>query len=59
MFLFNILIIDDNILEGDENFNLIILAESLPNDIRLGDANMSTVTIVDDDSESLVLLIVF
>ena len=59
MFLFNILIIDDNILEGNENFNLIILAESLPNDIRLGDANMSTVTIVDDDSESLVLLIVF
>ena len=53
------MIIDDNILEGDENFNLIILAESLPNDIRLGDANMSTVTIVDDDSESLVLLIVF
>ena len=43
-------------LEGNEDFNLIILAESLPNDIRLGDHNRSTVTIVDDDSKSLVSL---
>ena len=32
---------------------MIMLAESLPNDVILGDTNMSTVTIVDDDSESL------
>ena len=30
-----------------------MLAESLPNNVILGDTNMSTVTIVDDDSESL------
>ena len=40
-------------LEGNEDFNLIILAESLPNDIRLDDHNRSTVTIIDDDSKSI------
>ena len=52
-FSFDVSIIDDDVLEGNEDFNLIILAESLPNDIRLGDHNRSTVTIVDDDSKSL------
>ena len=55
-FSFNVSIIDDDVLEGNEDFNLIILAESLPNNITLGDHNRSTVTIVDDDSKSLVYL---
>ena len=56
-FSFDVSIIDDDVLEGTEDFNLIILAESLPNNnITLGDPNRSTVTIiiVDDDSKSLV-----
>ena len=56
MISFDISILDDNILEENEDFYLIIIAESLPNDIILGDANMSRVTIVDDDSESLAYL---
>ena len=55
-FSFNVSIIDDDVLEGNEDFNLIILAESLPNNITLGDHNRSTVTIVDEDSKSLVYL---
>ena len=51
---FNVSIIDDDVLEGNEDFNLIILAESLPNNITLGDHNRSTVTIMDDDSKSSV-----
>ena len=52
-FSFNVSIIDDDVLEGNEDFNLIILAESLQNNITLGDHNRSTVTIMDDDSKSL------
>ena len=48
---FDVLILDDNVLEENEEFILTILAESLPNDIRLGNPNKSTVTIVDDDSK--------
>ena len=53
-FSFDVSIIDDDVLEGNEEFDLIILAESLPNNITLGDHNRSTVTIMDDDSKSLV-----
>ena len=47
---------DDNVLEENEEFILTILAESLPNDIRLGNPNKSTVTIVDDDSKWLAVV---
>ena len=51
---FNVTILDDNELEENENFNVVILAKSLPSNIILGDANMSAVIIVDDDSKSFV-----
>ena len=42
-------IINDNIVEDDENFTLIINSSSLPLDIFLGDGNVATVTIANDD----------
>lgn len=47
---FNVLINDDNILEYDENFNVIINV-SLPTGIMVGDPGQAAVTIVDDDGE--------
>ena len=47
-------IIDDNVLEKNEDFNLIILPESLPSDIGLGKPNAAKITIIEDDSKSLV-----
>ena len=53
---FNISITDDNVLERNESFNIFIIPELLPSDISLGNPNRTTVTIVDDDSKSLVSL---
>ena len=47
----NILILDDEIVEKDEYFNLTIDPSSLPSDVSLGDSSQAVVTIVDDDSE--------
>ena len=52
----NISIKPDDIVEENESFNLSIDVSSLPDDIRLGSPNITTVTIVDDDSKSLVWL---
>ena len=46
---FNIPINDDNILEIDENFLLIINETALPPDVTRGNPSEATVTIVDDD----------
>ena len=48
---FNVLINDDNIVEGNENFNLSINSSSLPNEVTVGNPVQVVVTIVDDDSE--------
>ena len=50
----NISIKSDNLLEKNETFNLIINVSSLPDNVRLGSPNITTVTIVDVDSKSLV-----
>ena len=46
---FNVPIKDDDILEGDENFILIIYSTSLPKSVTPGNPDEATVTIVDDD----------
>ena len=47
----NILIINDNILEDDETFNVTINQSSLSDGVVVGDPSEVTVTIVDDDGE--------
>ena len=49
--MFNVSIIDDNILEDDEAFSLIINATSLPNKVTVGDPSVVTVTIMDNDGK--------
>ena len=51
----NVLIIDDNILEDDETFNLTVSQSSLPDGVVVGDSSQVTVTIVDDDGEGFTL----
>ncbi|XP_065910088.1 uncharacterized protein [Dysidea avara] len=46
---FNISIITDNILEGDELFYLKIDSSSLPDNVTAGSLNTTSVMIVDDD----------
>ena len=51
---FNISIVDDMmLLEGDENFDIVIVPGSLPNSITRGNPARATVTIVDDGSKQL------
>ena len=47
----NILINDDNELEGNENFNLTINSSLLPFGAIVGYPGLATVTIVDYDSK--------
>ena len=42
---------DDDIVEEDEFFNIIIDPSSLPDGVSLGDPCQATVTIKDDDSK--------
>ena len=42
---------DDNIVEDDETFSLIIDPSSLPRSVSIGNPGEATVTIVDDDRE--------
>ena len=51
--IFNILINDDNILEGNENFILTINASSLSNGVTRDGPYQATVTIVDNDDRKL------
>ena len=49
--LLNISIIDDNLLEQNETFNLTIDGFSLPSNVRVGKSVNTTVTILNDDSK--------
>ena len=51
---FNVTINDDTILEGNETFNLTIMASSLPSRIDIGNPAQATVTIVDNDGKHLI-----
>ena len=42
-------------MERNENFNLIIDPQSLPNGVTSGIHGMTTVVIVNDDSKSVVI----
>ena len=47
---FQLSIIDDDVFEGNENFNLTINSTS-PSVVSIGDPNQAKVTILDDDRE--------
>ena len=49
---FNVPVNDDDIMENDEDFTLTIRSGTLPNRVTRLSTGQSTVTIVDDDSES-------
>ena len=42
---------DDQLVEDNEHYYLIIDNSSLPNGVSLGTPSQATVTIIDDDSE--------
>ena len=46
---FDIPIIDDVVLEGNEDFDIVIIPRSLPDGVTRGVPGRATVTIVDDD----------
>ena len=46
---FNILINNDNVLEGNETFNLTINQFSLPSEVDVSSSGQAVATIVDDD----------
>ena len=48
---FDITIVNDDMLEVNEGFDITIMSGSLPNRITSGDAIKATVTIVNDDCE--------
>lgn len=48
---FDIPIVDDAILEGDEDFDIVIVGARLPDRVTRGNPSRATVTIVDDDSK--------
>ena len=45
----SIQVIDDNVVEPDEKYNLTIRAESLPNRVIIGEHGTTTITIENDD----------
>ena len=47
-------IANDSVLEQNEEFDLTIISKSLPKGFKLGNHSRTTVTIVDDDSKSVV-----
>ena len=49
--LFDFPTIDDNLLEGNEHFNLFINPRFLPDRVTRGDPGRITVTIVDDEGK--------
>ena len=48
--MFDVPIIDDAVLEGNEKFNLVIVPRSLPKRVTRDSPGKATVIIVDDDS---------
>ena len=51
---FDFMINDDDILEGNETFNLTINGTSLPTQVIVGNPDQATVTIVDDDGKNII-----
>ena len=49
---FNVPIVDDTMLEGNENFDLFIVPRSLPKRVTHSNPSRITITILDDDSKS-------
>ena len=56
---FNITIINDNVLEDSETFNLIIANDSLPEIVTLGETYIMQVTILNFDGSSMSSTIVW
>ena len=48
---FDVPIIDDDVLEGNVNFNLTISTSSLPNRVTVTNPYQAAVTIVDNDGK--------
>lgn len=48
---FDVSVINDDILENNETFDLIIMSRSLPDKVTRGNLKMSTITIIDNDSK--------
>ena len=53
--LFNVSINDDNVLEGNETFDLIIDSSSIPSDVTVGNNGLTTVTILANDGECNII----
>ena len=53
---FNIPIKDDKKSEGDEQFTITIMEESLPYGVTLGENTTATATIIDNDSELVIYI---
>ena len=49
--LFNISIIDDNVIEGNEYFRVFIISDYLPLGVFRGHPSSALVTIIDDDDD--------
>ena len=49
---FDVPIINDNVLEANESFNLTINSSSLPNRVTVTNPYQATVTIVDNDGNT-------
>ena len=56
---FTVNIIDDNILESNETFQLSINSSALPNRVTINNPSKVNVTIVDDDRKLLILCIMW
>ena len=54
---FVVSIINDNLLEGNETFTLILIPPSLPSDVIVGNPAEAIVTIVDGTGEWILLYI--
>ena len=50
---FDVLIVDDNVIENDEAFRLTINASSLLRGVTVGSVDQATVNILDEDSKIL------
>lgn len=49
---FDVIINDDNVSEGNENFNLTINSSSLSNRVAITNPTRATVTILDNDGNN-------
>ena len=54
---FNVSIMDDNVPERNETFQLFIAPGSLHDDFRLGTLDRITITIVDDDNGQFTVIV--